>query len=71
MTFRSDRCENCRWWDNSTSLAAEPESGICRRKIPKLRRSGMAKWLFTLDTDWCRKFQPTPTDDETGPRADG
>ncbi len=48
------RCENCRWWDNSTQHRDHPdESGLCRINPPKVGRGGIARWPFTMDTDKC------------------
>ena len=55
------RCEDCRWWDNSTQLAdATPDStGACRRRPPVAdERNGRACWPFTEDNDWCAEFAP-------------
>jgi hypothetical protein len=50
------RCEDCRWWDNSTQrLDAAPDTtGLCRATTPVAdERDGRARWAFTEDTDWC------------------
>ena len=52
-----ERCETCRFWDNSTqSGAAEPDTtGACRRLPPPTidDRTGLARWPYTDETDWC------------------
>lgn len=64
----SPRCEDCRFWDNSTqSGTAEPDTtGLCRRNAPvvDILRPSDGLWPFTSDTDWCGAFvaadQPNP-----------
>lgn len=68
------RCEHCRWWDNSASLARNENTGLCRINPPKVHKmTGAAVWPFSEDIDWCGKFdaarhpngQPIWADDGT------
>jgi len=53
------KCENCRWWDTSTSLAADEDKSPCRVHAPVADdRSGVARWPFTDASDWCGEFEP-------------
>jgi len=53
------RCDLCLYWDNSSCLEANPDTGMCRRFPPGFDdRTGQAVWPFTEDADWCGKFAP-------------
>ena len=55
------RCENCKWWDNSSQAREVEASGACRVNPPgRDKRSGLAVWPFTEDVDWCGSFAPDP-----------
>ena len=50
------RCEDCRYWDNSTQHGdAQPDTtGLCRQSSPTAHiLTGLAVWPFTEDTDGC------------------
>lgn len=55
MSETPKKCETCRYWDNSTSLATNPdETGACRISPPVADdRSGQARWPYTTADDWC------------------
>lgn len=62
------RCEDCRWWDNSTKHGTDDQdiTGLCRVLPPRLdKRSGLACWPFTEDTDWCGRFDAARAPGET------
>lgn len=54
------RCEDCRFWDNSSSLRDAENTGQCRILPPRAERhTGRAVWPYTEDTDWCGNFTET------------
>lgn len=62
------RCEDCKWWDNSTQLTnSQPDTtGLCRVGPPVAdERNHQAVWPFTEDTDWCGSFDVDPAKDHT------
>lgn len=54
------RCEDCKFWDNSTTHRDAPDdTGLCRQGAPTTNiYTGMAVWPFTEDVDWCGAFVP-------------
>lgn len=53
------RCEDCRWWDNSTKHGNDDEdaTGLCRVVAPVAdERDRRAVWPFTEYGDWCASF---------------
>ena len=46
-------CNNCKFWDNSSSLEGLPDSGMCRARPPAMDRAGRALWPYTESDDWC------------------
>jgi hypothetical protein len=51
------RCEHCRWWDNSSSLRDNDDTGQCRIKPPAVnKRTGEAVWPYSESGDWCGKL---------------
>jgi hypothetical protein len=62
------RCEDCRFWDTSSSLRDEEDTAVCRRHAPFAvdDRSGRAMWPYTEDIDWCAEGErDTSRDEET------
>lgn len=56
------RCEDCRFWDNSSHATEEDDNGVCRRHAPSAvdDRTGRAMWPYTRDNDWCAEGEPDP-----------
>ena len=54
------RCENCRWWDMSTSGHAHPDHSVCRAGLPTPAIGTCeAVWPLTAPDDWCRYHEPS------------
>jgi hypothetical protein len=55
------RCEDCRWWDNSTKHRDDDQdvTGLCRVRAPVVdKRNSHGRWPFTEDADWCGEHTP-------------
>lgn len=49
-------CETCPYWDTSTSLDSEIDTGSCKVRPPTAgpaRDNHMGVWPFTEINDWC------------------
>ena len=53
MNKDRDRCESCRWWDESKVL----DGGYCRVDSPRPSAEGYAVWPLTSSGDWCGRFE--------------
>lgn len=54
----TERCEDCRFWSNSSTLDGHDNTGRCRRRAPVADdRTGHARWAYTEDVDWCGEFE--------------
>lgn len=62
FSIRHNKCANCKFWNNSTTSAlGSGDDGLCRVNPPVADdRSGVARWPFVVDTDWCGAFAPSP-----------
>lgn len=57
----SPRCFECRFWNNSASLASHDNTGRCQLKSPVADdRSGVARWPYTDQLDSCHEGVFTP-----------
>lgn len=51
-------CEDCRFWDSSTSHTSDESMSACRVNPPMVDfHTGQGIWPFTNAEDWCGRFE--------------
>ena len=49
-------CENCLFWDTSSSHRDMEDGGRCVRKAPKIDITGIGIWPYTDARDRCGEY---------------